>query len=254
MINEKLRAVFAHLGVSITTLAEAHEFAQRYLLRTTEVWEPREPKEFDAVIEQKQELLYAALHDLGMIKEVAPISPSPSYTYILLMGGLTEWVHKRFDYLAELKLKGISYQEIILVGGERLLQDFEKQGLPEWVTTEGQMMQYIIERHPVLCADTFRLISAPLIRKDDGTYARPTTLSSLVHCATKVSVPGSCLVVTNNPYVLRQTKIAQKVLSRAGFIIDGAGSAYEYCPLHIFALLDEFARLIYEEYHHHNSI
>lgn len=238
--------VFEHLGVSISTLDQANEFAQRNLLRKGERWDAQEQKEWHAILHAKKDLLLNDLKSLGMIDAVEP--NRKFYTYVLLMGSLKENVALRLDYLAELKQTGLTFKEIVLLGGERQLRDYEKNGLPEDVTTEAQMMRYLCAHHEILKNNKILLVNAPMIQNDDCTFTRPTTDSTIVYFAQTTPEPGSCLVISHNPYVLRQTKVAQRILDQVRFPTEGAGKKIEQETIDIVMLMDEFARTVYEEY------
>lgn len=245
--------VFEHLGASVSSLDQANEFAQKNLLRKGERWDNQEEKEWHAIIEDKKALLLNDLKSLGMINAVEP--KQKAYTYALLMGSLKKTVALRLDYLAELKQGGLTFGEIVLLGGERQLRDDEKVGLPEDVTTEAHMMQHLCAHHVVLKNDPVLLVNAPMIKKEDGTLTRPTTDSTIVYFEKTAPADGSCLVISNNPYVVRQTKVTQRLLDQVRFPTDGAGKKVNEETLDIVMLMDEFARTIYEEYKqaHDNS-
>ena len=238
--------VFEHLGVSVSTLEQANEFAQKNLLRKGERWDTQEEKEWHAVISDKKALLLNDLESLGMIDSVEP--KQKSYRYALVMGATTGSVAKRLDYLASLKQNGLNFKEIVLLGGERQLRDIEKDGLPEHITTEAQMMEYLCAHHATLKNDTALLVNAPMAKHSDGTFIRPNTDDTIVYFSKIAPADGSCLVISNNPYVLRQTKVAQRILDQVRFPTEGAGKKVNPETIDIVMLMDEFARTIYEEY------
>lgn len=244
-VSEQLRLVFEHLGTSITTLADANTFAQKNLLRAGERWDKQEETPLFLSMQKNRTLLINDLKALGMIDAV--VATQREYTYALLMGATRKSVTARFDYLAELIEQGYTFKYIVLLGGERQLRDVEKEGLPETVTTEAQMMAYVCAQKPTLNAQKIILVNAPMIQKEDGTVTRPTTDSTLAHFAQIAPEDGSCLVISGNPYNVRQTKVAQRVLDQSRFPTEGAGGSMPE-NLDIFVVMDEFARTIYEEY------
>jgi hypothetical protein len=165
------------------------------------------------------------------------------------MGTLKIRFEQRLELMAELQSQGYSFDTIVLLGGARELQQEEKMGLPESITTEAHMMNYLYgERYKNSTDQNLLVIDAPMIQKADGTFTRPTTDSTLVHFAEKAPRNGSCLVISNNPYVTRQTKVTQRILDQSRFPTVGTGKAVQEDSGDIVMLMDEFARTLYEEY------
>lgn len=243
---ENVNKILSHFGVSVSTLAQANEFAQKNLLRKGERWDIQEDKKWHVLMNDKKDLLLNDLASLGMIDAVEP--KQKEYTYALLMGSLKSTVAYRLNYLAELRQDGFSFKEIVLLGGDRQLREVEKEGLPENITTEAQMMYYLCAHHDVLKNDTVRLVNAPMIQHEDGSCTRPTTDSTIVYFSKTAPQDGSCLVISNNPYVVRQTKVTQRILDQVRFPTHGAGKKINVEKVDIVMLMDEFARTIYEEY------
>jgi len=163
------------------------------------------------------------------------------------MGATKQAVIARLDFLAELRDSGYTFKYIVLLGGERQLRDVEKEGLPETVNTEAQMMECVCAQYAQFANQSIILVNAPMIEKADGTFTRPTTDSTLVHFAKIAPEDGSCLVISNNPYNVRQTKVTQRTLDQSRFPTHGAGRALEEGVVDIFVIMDELARTIYEE-------
>ncbi|HEV2600824.1 MAG TPA: hypothetical protein VGT41_00865 [Candidatus Babeliales bacterium] len=240
-----VKIIFSCLQVSVTSIEHANEFAQKHFLRSSERWNGQEKRSWHDLMHQNKETLLQAFRSLGMIDAVLP--RQNMYTYILVMGTLKNNAEQCFDFLAELKRKGLSFEKIILLSGKRLLEDFEKTGLPVDVVTEAEMMLYLCSRHGGFKDDEIVLVDAPMIHYEDGTVTRPTTDSTLAYFAQTACVDGSCLVISENPHIIRQTKVAQRILDQTRFPVDGAGKAIEE-PIDMIQLFDEFARALYEEY------
>jgi hypothetical protein len=245
--TEQLKRVFTHMGVPVATLSEANEFAQKHFIRKGERWDKQEETEINQKVRLQEKLLRDDLKGLGMIDDIVPTQKA--YSYALLMGGLKERFMQRLDLITELQKQGYTFNTIVLLGGERQLRDEEKEGLPENVNTEAQMMLYLYEHHyekPI--GQQLLVVNAPMIQKEDGTFTRPTTDSTLVHFSEIAPHTGSCLMISNNPYVVRQTKVTQRILDQSRFPTQGAGKAVQQDSDDIVMLMDEFARTLYEEY------
>lgn len=250
-LTEKTKRIFDVLGVKVETLAEANEFAQKNLLRKGERWDAQDETDVNKAIRENEATLINDLRSLNMIDAVEP--KHKAYTYALLMGALKATVAIRLAYLEELMEKGHSFDSVVLLGGERELRDVEKEGLPEEVNTEAQMMAYLCAQSTKLADKKIMLVNAPMIQKADGTFTRPTTDSTLVHFAQTAPQDGSCLVISNNPYTVRQTKVTQRILDQSRFPAEGAGPAVDIERSGILNVMDEFARVLYEDTLQHNA-
>jgi hypothetical protein len=244
-LTEKTKRVFKALGVSVESLPQANEFAQKNLIRTGERWDAQAENELHTRIREQEAVLTDHLKALSMIDAVEP--KHKSYTYALLMGALKATVAVRLECLADEMQKGCAFEYIVLLGGERQLRDIEKEGLPESVKTEADMMEYACAQNPLLADKKIIVVNAPMIQKPDGTFTRPTTDSTLVHFAQIAPKDGSCLVISNNPYTVRQTKVAQRILDQSRFPTEGAGPGLNMERTGILNVMDEFARTLYEE-------
>jgi hypothetical protein len=242
-----LKKLFQALGVSIQTLEEAHQFAQQELLRVGESWDPQPPKALHDIIRRQQPFILHQLHALGMVQAHMPTQKE--HTYALLLGSLYEDVVERFSYLSHLYDADFQFKYLVLVGSERSLLDHEKAQLPEGLTTEAQMLFYLCRQYPHLKNKYLMLINAPRILQADGSFARATTESTLKHFMQRAQEPGSCLIISNNPYIWRQTKVAQRTLDQTQFPTQGAGAAYKESLIDSILLMDEFARTLYEVHH-----
>ncbi len=244
--TQALKNLFNHLDHPVETLQDANDFAQKHLLRRGERWD--EQNELFALLEGKKQLLIDDLDNLGMLKEIKPTKNS--YDYILLMGATTETVKKRLNYLAHLKKDhAVIFKKIILLGSDRPLLEREKVGLPAHVITENQMLLHLIEHHPLLRDDEIIVIDSPMIQKPNGTLARPTTDTTIINFAQTAPHDGSCLVISNAPYIIRQTKATKRLLDQTRFTTEGAGPAKNMAKeINIAVLIDEFARTLYETY------
>jgi len=244
-LTEQVKAIFKELGVTVTSLAQANEFAQKNLLRTGERWDKQEDNQLHTTMKEKQTALIDDLRALGMVDEIKPTKKE--YTYALLMGATTARVKQRLVYLASLIGAGYHFEYIVLLGGERQLREVEKEGLPETITTEAQMMAYLCAQDEQCKDKQSLLVNAPMIQKPDGTVTRPTTDTTLQYFAEIAPHDGSCLVISNNPYAVRQAKVTQRILDQSRFPTESAGQALNINEVGIIMAMDEFARTIYEE-------
>ncbi|HEV2600833.1 MAG TPA: hypothetical protein VGT41_00910 [Candidatus Babeliales bacterium] len=243
---KNVKEIFGQLGVSIASIEEANEFAQKNFLITGDWWDLQPEKAWHGVVESNKGALLENFRALGMVDELHP--SKTMYKYVLLVGATKARIIMRLDYLAELRKKGISFETIVLLGGERPLQEFEKEGLPTDITTEAEMMQYVCAQHPAFKDITHLLVNAPMVQREDGTMVRPSVDGTLAYFAQIAPADGSCLVASNSPYILRHIKAAQRILDQNRFPTDGAGEALDSNTTNMIRLFDELARAIYEEF------
>ncbi len=244
-ISQSAKNIFAKLHENITTLKEANNFAQKNLLRTGERWDKQQETPVHQSIKENRSEIIQDLKTLKMIDEIKP--EKKHYTYAGLMGALEERVTYRMNYLQELIDAGYTFDYIVLLGGARPLQEKEKANLPENVTTEAEMMAYLFNNSK-LKDNKMILVVAPMVQKADGTLARPNTDDTLVYFAQTAPQDGSFLVISNNPYILRQTKVAQRILDQKRFPVEGIGKKADEQEIDIIMVMDEFARTLYEEF------
>lgn len=242
--TESLKSLFKCLGISISTLQEANAYAQKNFLRKGERWDDQSSNPLFFTLQQNKDLLTAAIKNLGMLDSYYP--QKRNYDFILITGELKDTVQEKLHYLAELKKNGLTYSTVFLLGGERELLDEEKRDLPDHITTESQMILFLFQNHPLSKDTEGILINTPRIQRQDGTSTRPTTHSTLAHFATIAPHVGSCLLISNTPYIIRQTKIAQHILDQNRFPVEGIGKKMNDDEEDVFLLMDEFARTLYE--------
>lgn len=258
-------SLFEHLEHPITTINEANEFAQAHLLRRGERWDVQQETDLHRVMKKNEGLLREDLKALGILsiphiysserryrtlKENIFGITSKDYNYALLMGTLKDDLILRMDYLSTLT-HHCTFGTIALLGSERDLLPEEKEGLPEHITTEAQMMEYLYNEHLVLKDLKKIVINTPKIQNPDGTCTRPTTDNTLKqfgevakHNCSADKKPWA-FVISNGRYTFRQILVASRILSPLGFLIDGDGPD-ETDTSNIVMDMDEFARIVYE--------
>ncbi|HLB40758.1 MAG TPA: hypothetical protein VJJ83_03130, partial [Candidatus Babeliales bacterium] len=237
-------------GLPVTTLKAANALAQAQLLRDekSERWHTQAATTVRARMQTERAGIMADLKQLGLINEVPPAKNK--YTYALVMGATISTVKQRLEYLTKLLQAGYVFDNIVLLGGERPLNPNELTKLaeltaPATITTEATAMQFIYDAEPTLKQHQVLLINAPMTKKADGTLVRPNTDDTVIafaKSAPAVAHPGACLVISNNPYIIRQTAVVKRLLPQDKFPTDGAGSGIASADTaDIVMLMDEFA-------------
>lgn len=243
-ISEPVKKIFDVMGFpGLTTLEQANQCAQQNLLRQGERWDAQQHTSLrDRITAHKDELI-EQLRLVGMIDAIVP--KGRIFQYALLMGGLHERMKLRIHDLEKLVHDGYVFSTLVLLGSERPLEQFEKQGLPEDVTTESAMMRYELNQTALKDFPRVIYISSPM-KKVNTKVVRPTTDDTFNDFLKMDPIPGHCLVISNNPYIKRQQEVARALLP-AGFTVEGFGRAARMETFDIHMALDEFARMLYQE-------
>jgi len=236
---------------------------------TQKVWlrpAGKERWEVELLHEDKRDQIMPILKEIGCIDEVFP--SQEKYTYGVVLGALVSRVRSRFAFLLDLYKRGVRFDEVVFLGGERplypnqepeeLLLDPNNKELPfspdwqlkgELPKTETEMMQMVFDQAelPEGFAENVRVtfVDAPMQQKADGALRRPTTNDTIERWLEQNPAPGSCLFVSNQPYSGRQDSVARTYLPER-FAIETVGSA-AYKDLPIVTFLDSLARWLYQE-------
>ncbi len=231
------------------TITEMNKVAQANLLRKGERWETE--KKWEA---QRNELM-PLLRELGVCDAVMP--HATDYDYILVLGGLQSRVEKRIGYLEALAhanpaLLGNNSSgrtpTVILLSSYRPL-DPQQEPLAQTAPahqklTEADMMHTVMNNSTLGQQVWADLISTPMKTNADGTLLRPTTDDTVNAWLSTHPAPGRCLIISDQPFIERQTLVLQALLPK-GFVIDAAGpEADRELPIAVY--LDEVARTIYQ--------
>jgi hypothetical protein len=193
--------------------------------------------------EQKDKIINL-FRALGEIDPVYPIQKSPRY--ILIQGSTVPNMRERIMFLQELVTQGqIDLRpdaQIIFLAGERVLFSTET---PHVLTnTEPFPMRQGWEPPPKLPGDEReaakmvwdQLDLTPRLRSKKPLFVEASKKQGAQRAQTEDCVrawienpltkPGSCLIVSSNPYVNYQTRVTfmiLKQLKQEGFILEGVG-------------------------------
>jgi hypothetical protein len=188
---------------------------------TVDLWIQKEKErwEFDERFESKHLEAWPLFEKAGLIFEVAP--RKGHYDYALVHGASLGTVKRRIAYLSELWERGIRFDRIVLLTGERPLQDGERMicGLEmEWE------MVFWLYSHSDLPKDIPTLLINARGREKEGRWIRPKTGDTIWEWMKTGPKPGSCLAISNQPYVLYQDAVMASLLPKS-FEIETVGPA-----------------------------
>lgn len=212
----------------------------------------------------QRDLIIPLLRELGIIDALrAPIGSR--WGYALVLGAMLTAVRKRIAHLARLWELGTRFRQVVLLGSQRALNQ-DKEGLQELIrsenpdlpfdlpeqmltmmpTNEGEMMDFVYR----LAASRLpwgdlpvKLVVAP---KVEGRNIN--TADTIKHWLVGDAQPGSCLVVSSQPFCQYQGLVVQSCLP-PGFAPENGVVAVGYqAPdsITVAAHLDGIAKTIFE--------
>ena len=201
--------------------------------------------------------LWQEFRNCDLILEITP--QKNKYDYILFMGATVQRMKLRCDYLMSLINSGLVADTIVILSGARQLDSkIDEPKYLEGITgkncsetaTECDAAQQIIELglpDEVKRYCKIEYIHAPMKLNKEGVLVRPTTDDTLIAWQKTNPKPGSCLIISNQPYGQRQELVVQHLLP-GDFTTDVASSACYDDEANTAVVLDELARLIYQEH------
>lgn len=243
------------------TLPRIVEVTQRAWLRPSgaERWHIQEKEYAD------RDCMSELLNQLCLCKEMNP--HKAHYNYCFIFGATATTIRTRIAYMLHLWEKGVRFDTLIFLGSERpldatqesfaVLVDREQTILPircNWQqnalpTTETEMMKFIFNQAELPEAFdqiTIEFVNTPMQEKEDGSLRRPNTGDTIAHWLASDPVLGSCLFISNQPYVGYQDTVARTYMPSA-FEIDTVGSSIPCDSQNIDIALDTLARWLYQE-------
>lgn len=224
----------------------------------------KERWEVDEIEVGHKDKVLELLKKLECVDEIKPLNKE--YDYCLLMGALATSFQRRIAYALKLWNSGIRFKNLIILGGQRprnLQQEPEEvflnnlcyQVKRDWVfdgklpETETEINKFIYNQMQL--PDDFeklvnvQFIDTPMQMKSDGTLTRPTTGDTMHEWLKNDPKPGSCLVISNNPYIGYQDSVVRTFIADP-FKIETVGDGAKLQEK-ISIYLDSLARWLYQE-------
>lgn len=226
-------------------LALFHIPPDQAVIQTQKLWLQRgkERWEFDQRYEEMRPQVWPLFEEMGLLEEIDPTKTH--YTYALVHGALLERVRDRINHLTKLWNKGIRFEKIVFLTGERSLLATEQ--VAEGLKTEREMVEWVYWHSDCPKEIPVLFVNAPAKKRSDGTIVgRPQTPDTLLSWLQTAPAPGSCLAISNQPYVLYQHAILSRLLPEE-FEAETVGpSAQGNLPVAL--LLDTIAKQLYVLY------
>ncbi|WP_257265952.1 hypothetical protein [Endozoicomonas sp. ONNA2] len=196
----------------------------------------------------KEYRLFDLLEKLGLIGPVAPLTKQ--YDYALLLGATAPGMKSRLDYLADWWRQGVRFKRLIFLVGQRpltpgadyldiLITKSEKKKLDPLPFTETEaaiMLHQLVSMPEAMRALPVEFIDTPRNWKS-GLWHRPNTRDTIRHWLKTVPLPGTALVISDQPHGLYQKEVVKQELP--GFTIDlaaGPANPATTVPIYLDAL------------------
>lgn len=235
-LKEEVQAFVALFNVPDFPIDDLVSYVQQHWLqKNKERWEMKN------AWEEKWEKALPLLEKIGCINTIH--ASGKKYTYALVLGATGRVMQNRLDTLYEEWKRGVRFQQIVLLAGDRDL-DPSRETFPENLRTETDLLAYLFEKHPLKDLASHILICAPKKQLEDGTWRRPSTACTILKWLETDPEPGNCLAVSTQPFVGYQEAVLRLLLPQT-FTVEGIGQETIYFPMGVY--LDNFAKWIQYE-------
>lgn len=210
------------------------------------------------VIEHEQSIKHV-FDTLGLYTAVEPTYQE--YDYVLILGALFSRIKDRLAYVLYLWNKGVRFKQIVFLGAARpavAAQGENMQEYLDWIGRDGLDMQEpqtetdvmkFVYHHMSMPDEVKNLpvtfIDTPMLENSIGVVRRPTTGNTIDWWLKEDPKPGSCLFVSNQPYVGYQNSVVQTLMPKS-FTVETVGTGCD-ALVKTEIMLDTLARLLYQE-------
>lgn len=244
-ISEPVKALMRLSGLEpVLSLKEAVQITQKSWIRPKGL----EHIHLSETRPKLRPLFLKELQALGFMEEVMP--QRREYDYVLLLGAMYETYKSRLLFLEELVNRGITFKNVALLGAHRPLEpvyelkpmvnDYIFAKLP---VNEIEMMENLYGRSSLRAMVPIK-IASPMKIDSSGKPVRANTFDTVVDFVKTNTKPGSVLVISNQPYVVRQGLVVASVLKQPWYIETVGLRPKADIPTDVY--LDELARVLYE--------
>lgn len=234
---------------NVRTVGQMNAHAQPHWLRRIDSRTTKQDHPLLPLMTEHKETIIKNLRALGMIDRLYP--PQHHYSYLMILSDHRFSVQERVNHVQLLTDEGYTFDHIALLSGHMPLEEDEQEGLPAEVSTQTEMIIHLYNKLP--CSTKYPLsviIDSAMIKRPDGSEARPNTDTTYVDFMKTVQTrddlkDGSCLVISQAQYALRQTEVGKRLVDQTRFPMHAAGPASSP-DTDIVVRIDEFARRGYE--------
>lgn len=188
---------------------------------------------FDARFEDLHQKIWPLFEEMEMIDEIKPAKNH--YDTVVITGSLLASVERRIGFFSQC---GAACDNIVFLTGERPLLDSEKKKLPN-LRTEGEMVRWAYQQSNLPKEIPVSFVEAPMRGE-----RRPNSFDTIEAWLKTNPHPGSCLLISSQPYVHYQEAVFSRLLS---FPIEAAGPRVVGEPT-VALLLDTLGRELFYQY------
>jgi len=210
--------------------------------RVEELWmqKGKERWEFDKRYEYMRPTAWPYFEIAGLVFEAFP--QSREYDYAIVFGALLATVEKRIAFLERLRERGVNFNEIVFLTGDRdlLLSERERSGC----RIESEMVEWAYRQSDLSKDIPATFVFAPK-QSESGFLRCPRTHDTVEAWLRLSPTPGRCLAVSNQPYVGYQHAVLNSLLPR-GFSLETVGPGIQGEPT-VALMLDTIAKQIIAE-------
>lgn len=191
----------------------------------------KERWEMDSRFEEKKAAALTLLQELDWIDPIQ--AKERHYDYALILGSTGKAMQAELDFLYEEWKRGVRFDQIVLLSGARDL-DPSIETAPPGINTEAELLLYLFNQS--LLKDI-----APCTWINSAGF-RPSRAKTISDWLLNDPIPGSCLVVSRQPFISYQEASVRKSLP-SDFSLEAIGpAAVQEYPLSIY--LDNFVRVL----------
>jgi hypothetical protein len=244
VLTPQLFSLLELTGVEIQeqTLPSIVEATQKSWLRKDGI----ERWEISEFYTQNQQREIADLCDkMGFFQEVQP--KERHYNYCCILGAALPTARARILYAKELWERGIRFDQIILLTGDRDLDD-RIDKVPElevYPHNEAAAIGLLYRILPL--PDEMKDVPMTLIETPKIGSKRPSTSDTVAQWMNQNPQPGTCLFVSNQPWIKYQRAVVEPQMRKAiSFEVVGPQASTSYRK-RASVMLDNIARWLYAE-------
>lgn len=201
----------------------------------------------------QKNIYFELFEKLNVVQEIKPIKKY--YNYAFWMGATYAPLQKRLEYLIKLWNQGVRFDTLVVLSGARPLTAHEQKAVQakyncdtnNMPQTEFDLMMLVynsIDMPKQMRSVPVVAVNAPMKYSTQGNTIRPSTEDTIIHWLQLYPIPGSCLLISNQPYIAYQESVAKNFLP-VTFMVEAVGDKSKEIKIDVY--LDTFARILYQE-------
>lgn len=237
IFTQSLYALLALCGLEAHSPEEIKTLTQKHWLRgNVERWQMSES------MPEKKPAALLFLQEIGCIEPIT--AKKKHYRYAAVHGGSMDKIKERLEFMRSEWQRGVRFDEIVFLTGQRFIDRTQETNLPPTVKTETDLMLHLfaIQNKP---QEWQKLPLVVIDAQAKPGKERPTTGDTIEHWLCQTKPTGDILFISNQPFVGYQHAVAKNTMPKTLPIETVGQRAPSNTKLSVF--LDNLARWIYEE-------